>query len=213
MPLLLVALVACGGGQTAERGDRSAKAADARRARQVRAADPGCRFLIASTFRHRTTAPPVEDLLLLNDAFAQADACYDRVTFVFSPTGENQPPGYVAEYVESPVSELGDDGRQHTIESIDRDNPVLLITFTPTRSRDPTKPGEPQTYLGNLRLRLEGMESVVLVRKFINDDASPERPQVRWLVELDTRRPFLVDSFVGVEDGAPRAYVNLLVMH
>src|SRR3990172_3617484 len=91
--LMLIALAACGGGQTAKRGERGARSADARRASQVRAADPGCRFLIASTFRHRTTPPAVEALLLLNDAFAQSDVCYDKVTFVFSPTGENQPPG------------------------------------------------------------------------------------------------------------------------
>ena len=41
-------------------------------------------------------APPIGDLVLFTDAATAPDACYDKITFTFRPTGKVVPPGYDA---------------------------------------------------------------------------------------------------------------------
>ena len=63
------------------------------------------------------------------------------------------------------------------------------MTITPAASVDITQEDTPRTYFGSLLLRYDDHHHLVLVRKF--DDALGT---VQWVIALDSKRPFLVDS-------------------
>ena len=121
---------------------------------------------------------------LLTDAFAGAVGCLDQVTFLFQSLGNGTPPGYVVEYEDPPFTdgdppvEVGLDGKA-----------FLVVSIAPAASFDFTKGDTPRTYLGNLLLRYDEHHHLVLVRKF--DDGLGT---VRWVIALDGKRPFTVDS-------------------
>jgi hypothetical protein len=121
---------------------------------------------------------------LLTDATAGVAGCLDVVTFTFQSLGNGTPPGYVVEYKDPPFSD-GDPPRELSLDGV----AFLAVTISPAASVDITKEDTPRTYLGNLLLQYEDHHHLVLVRKF--DDALGS---VKWVIALDGKRPFLVDS-------------------
>jgi len=134
----------------------------------------------------RKTAAP-EHLVLLTDAYAVGEPCWDKIVFTFEPTGADMPPGYEVGYRKGPFTE-GPEG-QYNVETLG--DAFLFITFTPAASTDTRDPSRPvQMYKGNLRLRLdETIHHTEIVRKLIDGDGT-----VMWLIGLDTKRPFTVDA-------------------
>jgi hypothetical protein len=172
---------------SSNRAAAESRAAQARQAtRELAAAqrrDLGCENVVMSE-EDRTTAPP-EHLVLLTDAYAVAEPCWDKIVFTFEPTGADMPPGYDVGYEKGPFTE-GPEG-QYNVETLGE--AFLLITFTPASSHEGGDPEARSTYPGNLRLRLEDMHHTMIVRKLIDGDGT-----VMWLIGLDTKRPFTVDA-------------------
>ena len=121
---------------------------------------------------------------LLTDATAGVAGCLDEVTFTFQSLGNGTPPGYVVEYKDPPFSD-GDPPHEVSLDGA----AFLAVTISPAASVDITQPDTPRTYFGNLSLQYGDHHHLVLVRKF--DDALGS---VRWVIALDGKRPFLVDS-------------------
>ena len=121
---------------------------------------------------------------LLTDATAGVAGCLDQVTFTFQSLGNGTPPGYVVEYRDPPFSD-GDPPREVPLDGV----AFLAVTISPAASVDITQEGTPRTYFGNLLLQYDEHHHLVLVRKF--DDALGA---VQWVIALDGKRPFLVDS-------------------
>ncbi len=121
---------------------------------------------------------------LLTDATAGAAGCLDRVTFFFQSLGDGTPPGYRVEYRDPPFSD-GDPPREINLDG----NAFLSVTIAPAASVDITKQDSPPTYRGSVLLRYGEHHHLVLVRKFRDALGS-----VQWVIGLDEKRPFLVDS-------------------
>jgi hypothetical protein len=121
---------------------------------------------------------------LLIDATAGIAGCLDQVTFTFRPVGGVIPPGYLVEYQDPPFSD-GDPPREVSLDG----EAFLSVVISPAASVDVTVEDQPQTYLGNLLLQYGEHNHLVLVRKF--DDSLGA---VRWVIALDAKRPFVVDS-------------------
>jgi hypothetical protein len=187
--LAVVALVAVGcTPTTSDRTTSLDRAAAAKRAtRQLAAAqatDLGCSNVVVSEERRSTTSP--EHLLLLTDAYAVAEPCWDKIVFTFQATGDDMPPGYEIEYRKPPFTE-GANG-QFPVETLGE--AFLFITMSPASETDARDPGRPkQMYKGNLRLLLRDMHHTEIVRKLIDGDGT-----VMWLIGLDQKRPFTVDA-------------------
>ncbi len=148
--------------------------------------DLGCKNVVMSE-EERTTTPP-EHLVLLEDAYAVAEPCWDKIVFTFAKTGVDMPPGYTVGYQKGPFVE-GDAG-QFTVETLG--DAFLFATFTPASQYDTSNPGPvQQTYPGNLRLTLVDMHHTEIVRLIKENDGENV---VRWLIGLDTKRPFTVDA-------------------
>jgi len=160
--------------------DRAAAAKEAtRQLEQAQRQDLGCKNVVMSEEK-RVTTPP-EHLVLLTDAYAVAEPCWDKIVFTFAPTGADMPPGYTIDYQKGPFTE-GE--KQSPVETLGE--AFLMLTLTPASQTD----GDgKQTYKGNLRLRLDGMHHTEIVRKLIDGDGT-----VMWLIGLDAKRPFTVDA-------------------
>lgn len=165
--------------------ERAAAAKEAtRELERAQTKDLGCDNVVMSEER-RSTAPP-EHAVLLTDAVAVAEPCWDKITFTFEPTGDDMPPGYEIEYQKPPFFEGEND--QYTVETLG--TAFLLLTMRPASQTDASEPGRPrQTYRGNLRLRLDGMHHTEIVRKLLD-----EEDKVTWMIGLDEKRPFTVDA-------------------
>ena len=153
---------------------------------QAQHTDLGCKNVVMSE-EERTTMPP-EHLVLLTDAYAVAEPCWDKIVFTFQPTGADMPPGYTVGFQKGPFVE-GDAG-QYTVETLG--DAFLFVTLTPASEYDTTNPGPiRQTYKGNLRLTLTDMHQTKIVRLLMENDGENVE---RWLIGLDTKRPFTVDA-------------------
>jgi hypothetical protein len=203
--VLLIVLVAaaCGPG-VVDPTSSEQKAADAEQAtkklQQAERQDLGCNNIVTS--RDKRVTPPPEHMVLLVDAVAVAEPCWDKITFTFKPTGANAPPGYTIEYRDPPFVE-GDEG-QYTVETLG--NAFLYITFAPASETDYTSGQPRQTYPGNLRLRLEDMHFTEIVRK-IQDH--PDGTQ-SWLIGLNEKRPFTVDAVANSKFGISQVSVYIM---
>ena len=134
--------------------------------------------------RSRAASAGERPVGLLTDASAGAAGCLDVVTFTFQSLGERHPPGYVVEYKDPPFSD-GDPPREVTVDG----DAFLSVAISPAASVDITKEDTPRTYFGNLFLQYGDHHHFVVVRKF--DDVLGT---VQWVIALDEKRPFLVDS-------------------
>jgi hypothetical protein len=184
---VVVALAACSGGSSSN-ADRSATAPTTTTPAPAPAASaPGGNVCLpfhgASTRASTETKRP---LGFLTDATAGVAGCLDEVTFFFdtpnNPSGT--PPGYTVEYRKAPFSD-GDPPRQVMLDG----NAFLAVDIYPAASVDVTTPDHRRTYFGNLLLQYGDHHHLVLVRKL--DDTLG---MVRWVIALDEKRPFLVDS-------------------
>jgi hypothetical protein len=189
LAFLLVAGAACGGGA----GDSAASGAS-RPVRHKRDTGPGCEHIVASDGKRFRR--PGKNLMYLTDAVAEPTVCYDKITFVFDVgDGPDLPPGYVVEYRKPPFVE----GINTTTEGFKEAKAYLYIELQPTATVDRRFAGSGRTtYRGNQRLALEGMKHTVIVEWLKNyEDATPDDPtddKVIWVVGLDRKRPFTVDS-------------------
>jgi len=132
----------------------------------------------------RTASAGERPVGLLTAATAGEAGCLDVVTFTFQSLGSGTPPGYVVEYKDPPFSD-GDPPRDISLDG----GAFLSVTISPASSVDITKEDTPRTYTGNLLLQYGDHHHLVEVRKF--DDVLGT---VNWVIGLDARRPFLVDS-------------------
>jgi hypothetical protein len=163
--------------------DRAAVAKKAtRQLEQAQRQDLGCDNVVMSEEKRLTTPP--EHLVVLTDAYAVAEPCWDKIVFTLEPTGADMPPGYEIGYEKGPFTE-GDAG-QYTVETLG--DAFLSLTLTPASQYD--LDGK-QVYKGNLRLTLKDMHHTEIVRKILENDGENK---VRWLIGLDTKRPFTVDA-------------------
>jgi len=132
----------------------------------------------------RTASAGERPVGLLTAATAGEAGCLDVVTFTFQSLGSGTPPGYVVEYKDPPFSD-GDPPRDISLDG----GAFLSVTISPASSVDITKEDTPRTYTGNLLLQYGDHHHLVEVRKF--DDVLGT---VNWVIGLDAKRPFLVDS-------------------
>jgi hypothetical protein len=206
---VLAVTAACAGGESSsDTGKRSDKRASASRARS--ATGPGCQYIVAGTER-RFTRPAKDTDEYLQQAAATPTACYDKISFVFAVgDGADLPPGYVVEYRKEP---FGLQGISTSTAGFREARAVLYVEMKPASATDTRTRGRAvQTYKGNLRLQLRGMEHTVIVEyvsKVVDPTpfADPSDDRVVWLIGLDAKRPFTVDA----ANQPPR--VNVLIMH
>jgi hypothetical protein len=187
LAVVVVVAAACSPG-VANQADGEERAAAAKHATkelaQAGQQDLGCNNIVTAREKRVTTAP--EHMVLLTGAEAFAEACWDRITFTFVPTGANLPPGYTIEYKEPPFVE-GDEG-QFTVETLG--NAFLYLTFRPASQTDLSSGRAVQTYKGPIRLALHDTHHVEIARKLIdNPDGSQS-----WIIGLNEKRPFTVDA-------------------
>jgi hypothetical protein len=203
LAVVLLAGAACSPGVT-NQANGEQRAAEAKHATKELAAaearDLGCGNIVTSRDKRSTSAP--EHVVLLTDAYAVAEPCWDRITFTFQPTGANAPPGYTAEYQDGPFYE-GDEG-QYTVETLG--NAFLYITFAPATQTDSSSGRPRQTYAGNLRLRLADMHYTEIVRKIMDH---PDGTQ-SWLIGMTEKRPFTVDAVADSANGVSRVSVYIM---
>lgn len=197
---------ACGGGS-----DDSANASAGSRTsgREDATAGPGCEFIVAGDERRFTQ--PLESLEYLQNAVAEPNTCYDRITFVFDPgDGPDLPPGYSVEYREAP---FGLEGIPTSTGGFKDADAVLYVEFSPVSSESVRLADRRvEGYQGNLRLRLADMGHTVIVEWVdqLPEDMTPDDitdDKVVWLIGLDEKRPFTVDA----ANQPPR--VSVLVMN
>jgi len=201
--VVALAVAACSPGVADPQAGQQ-RAADAKQATQKLAQaerqDLGCRNIVTSVDKRVT--PPPEHMVLLIDAVAVAEPCWDKITFTFKPTGANVPPGYTIEYRDPPFVE-GDQG-QYNVETLG--TAFLYITFAPASETDYTSGQPRQSYPGNLRLRLEDMHNTKIVRKIMDN---PDGTQ-SWLIGLDEKRPFTVDATTVPKFGVSQVSVYVM---
>lgn len=175
----LMLLAACSGGDSAS--TTSANKAGTPDSRQ--SSGPGCQHIVAGTEKRSTT--PAADLELLTNAIAEPKTCYDKVTFEFDPgDGPDLPPGYTVEYRKAPFVE----GIHSSTEGFKDAKYVLYVEMRPASTTDTrTSSRGIQTYKGNLRLGLQGMEHTVIVEWL--DKAPPSVPESTATASTTTSVP------------------------
>ena len=165
---------------------------------------PGCQFMAASTLS-RKVPPRVDKTEYLIGATAQNTVCYDQITFIFDPgdaanlppsvAPSVDPPSYTVQYKQPPFAP----GLTATAESLSGVHAILEVTITPASGTDLRKGGS-QTYKGNLRLQLKGMQHTLIVEllsTFPQPSPDPNASVMVWLIGLDSKRPFTTQS--GIE--------------
>ena len=198
---MLVTVSGCANGaavkaQQAQTRVDQAKAAQRATKRQAKAkADAGCQYIVAHTEKRTTPAP--EDLEFLIGATVTSEPCWDRITFVFEPTGAMVPPGYEVEYRDPSTFVEANGGRLPTLGDA-----FLHVTFTPAQSYDRRNSRVIQKYLGNTLLLIPSdVRNIKIVAHRDDGDGT-----VQWFIGLDSKRPFTVDA----ASNPPR--VSVLVM-
>jgi hypothetical protein len=203
LALLLAAGAACSPGVT-DQATGEERAAEAKHATkelaEAEARDLGCDNIVTSRDKRETAAP--EHMLLLVDAYAVAEPCWDRITFTFQPTGDNRPPGYTIEYQDGPFVE-GDEG-EFPVETLG--NAFLYMTFAPASQTDFTTDRPTQTYKGPIRLLLHDMHYTDIVRKLRDHPNGTQS----WVIGISEKRPFTVDAVADSANGVSR--VSLYIM-
>ena len=123
----------------------------------------------------------------LTDAQAGPVDCLDRVSFFFDTTAA-VPPGYKVGYQDVTKDPIQDCDGTITVPG----NAFLMVTIKPSASSNPFLPeGQQDTYTGNLRLSYGSVHHLEAVEKLCDGDGT-----VRWVIGLDTVRPFVVDRAV-----------------
>jgi hypothetical protein len=183
---LALAAAACGGGNdTSSSSKKSDSSPTTTTAPVVPVALPdACPTIHGTTTIAQSSGPRPPGLL--TDADAGVEGCLDRVTFTFESLGDGTPPGYRVAYEDPPFTD-GDPPEEIAVDG----SAFLSVTITPAASVDTRVEDQPPTYLGGLLLEYGDHHHLVEVRKL--DDALGS---VRWIIALDGRRPFLVDSAV-----------------
>lgn len=208
LAMLLVVTAACGGGgdssDSSGTGAKNGKPSPA--TRNIKG--PGCQFIVAGT--EARIISPKDDMQFLQAAEATATECYDKITLYFDKgDGPDLPPGYTVEYREEP---FGLEGIPTSTGGFKDARAVIYIEIPRASASDGRQTGRVvQTYKGNLRLQLKGMEHTVIVEyisKIVDPTPfeNPDDAKIVWLIGLDEERPFTVDA----ANQPPR--VSVLVM-
>lgn len=147
---------------------------------------PGFRGATTSLTSHGPAEPA-----FLVDATAGAFGCLDVVTLTFESRGGGTPPGYTVGYHDQAKEPFQDGDPPEDIQ-IDG-AATLLVTATPAASSDASVEGNPPKYLGNLLLAYGDHHHLVIVRKLPDGKDAADQDTVRWVIGLDSVRPFRVD--------------------
>ena len=167
----LVAACSSGGGSG---GSGSSSVSHTATTNSTTTADPGCKYIVASTGSRYT--PQGTNLEYLVNAVAEPTACYDKVTFTFDRgNGDDLPPGYTVEYRAAP---FGLEGVASSTAGFKDAKVVLYVEFRPTSTVDLRTGRSKQMYNGNLRLLLNGMRHTVIVEWLKDLAPSPEPASV-----------------------------------
>ncbi len=139
----------------------------------------------------KTGGSTVMDVSLLTDVRTGLQPCSDRVTFEFR---NGVTPEYRIEYESGPFS-FGESGMPVTIQG----SAFLVVVFPHASGFDLTDPAATASYTGPESIIPTGLTHVAEVRRIEDFEAV-----LRWVIGLDTARPFTV----GVLDGPPRVYLD-----
>jgi hypothetical protein len=166
--------------------------------------DPGCQYVAASTLARKVPAR-VDKTEYLIAATAQNTVCYDQITFLFDPGDAANlppsvapsvfPPSYTVQYKQPPFAP---GLNKSSTESLSGVHAILEVTLTQASGTDLRKGGT-QTYKGNLRLQLTGMQHtqiVELLAAFPQPSPDPNASVMVWLIGLDSKRPFTTQSAI-----------------
>ena len=69
----------------------------------------------------------------------------------------------------------------------------LVVTVAPAASTDVSAEGNPSTYAGNLSLEYGDHHHLVIVRELPDSKDAAGQDAVKWVIGLDSVRPFRVD--------------------
>jgi hypothetical protein len=176
---LLVVTAACGGGAdesgASKRNDKNSGP------QRPSTENPGCKYIVARTEKRETTPGP--PLQFLTSPVAEPFACYDRVSFQFSPeypvpgattttTVDGTPvgtcsPAYTVEYREKPFGLLGPDKKPVTtsVAGFKDAKFVLYVEIKPAIAVSEYSTHPDLAYPGGLRLAFQqsAMNHVVMV--------------------------------------------------
>ena len=182
--VLAVASAACGGGGADQSKAKRARA-DAKRSAPKRpsAANPGCKYIVAGTQKRETVPGP--QLQFLTSPIAEPLACYDRVSFQFSPpyptpgvptttTAPGTPagtcsPAYTVEYRDkkSGFGLVKPDGKpvSTSVAGFDAAKAVLYVEIKPAIAVSEYSAHPDLAYSGPLRLQFQQstMHHIVMV--------------------------------------------------
>jgi len=206
--VVTVGAAACGGGDDSSEGSGSGSGSGSQTAANRQIKGPGCEFIVAG--EESRVIPPKDDMQFLMAAEASATECYDKITFFFDQgDGPDLPPGYTVEYREDP---FGLEGIPTSTGGFKDARAVIYVEIPRASATDGRQTGRVvETYKGNLRLQLKGMEHTVIVEylsKIVDPTPfeNPDDAKIVWLIGLDEKRPFTVDTV----NQPPR--VSVLVM-
>jgi hypothetical protein len=194
-PVLVAALlVGCDGGGSDEAASRSTTAAaptttTAAGPQLAGASDtcPGFRGATTSL----TSSGAAGDASL-TDATAGAQGCLDVVAFTFRSRATT-PPGYSVGYRDTDKDPLQDGDPPVNISVPGAAH--LLVSMSPALSTDPSVPGNPRTYTGNLSLAYGEHRHLEIVRELPDGKDAAGKDTVNWVIGLDSVRPFRVDRY------------------
>jgi hypothetical protein len=177
----LVSLAACQGGG----GDSAAGPSTPAPTTAAPGAVPGtCPGFRGETTAVHSVGPTAAATLV--DAEAGAEGCVDQVRLTFQTLGDGTPPGYVVEY-QDPSKDPFVDGDPPTPIEVPG-SAFLVVQVSPALSVNPFVEDTPSTYAGNLSLAYGDHNHLEIVRKLPDADKT-----VRWVIGLDSVRPFRVD--------------------
>ncbi len=139
----------------------------------------------SATVRRQTPAGS-EQAFLVDAQVADAEGCFDEITFEFRSDGQPLPPGYAIEYREGPFVDFtsGD-------EFEPAGEAYLVLRFTKTSVFAPAAPGaEPEpTYTGPESIAPSGMNYLEEARIVQGSEGV-----IQWVIGLSSKRPFSLDG-------------------
>ncbi|HEY3672893.1 MAG TPA: hypothetical protein VGN51_18280 [Acidimicrobiia bacterium] len=122
------------------------------------------------------------------------------MTLTFQTRGDGTPPGYTVGYHDAEAEPFKDGDTAIDVPGA----ALLLVTVSPAASTDLSVPDSPQpTYTGNLSLDYGAHNHLVIVRELPDGKDLAGQDTVRWVIGLDSLRPFRVDR----ADNPPRVTI------
>ncbi len=190
--LAVLALASCSGGGSDEAASSTTTTAAPATAPPVTTVVGGsdlCPGFRGSTTSLTSSGPNAPGFLI--DATAGAQGCLDVVTLTFQTRGDGTAPGYTVGYQDLTQEPLTDGDPPTPIDV--PGSAHLVVTAAPAASTDASVEGNPSTYAGNLSLDYGDHHHLVIVRELPDGKDAGGQETVRWVIGLDSVRPFRVD--------------------